>query len=32
MHRWVVVAAIALGTSGQACAQAPGFYDTRDAF
>src|SRR5215470_14415452 len=32
MHRWVVIAAIALGTSGHACAQTPGYYDTRDAF
>jgi hypothetical protein len=32
MHRWVVAAAIALGTSGHACAQTPGYYDTRDAF
>jgi hypothetical protein len=30
MQRWVIVAAIALGTSGQACAQPLGYYDRPD--
>jgi hypothetical protein len=30
MQRWIIVAAIALATSGQACAQPLGYYDTPD--
>jgi len=30
MYRWIIVAAIALGTSGQACAQALGYYERPD--